>query len=1060
MFVGRTAEKGSALATLGALPSSVVVVGPPGIGKTSFCEAIAESLHRSGSAVSWGRAWELGGAPAFFPWQRVFASIADDLGDAGAPFRELSELLLHGSDEVDARARLRVFERAREAFEAAPRTLLVVLDDIHAADAASLELARYLQREQRSKKVGFLFSARDAEIEAADDRSGPLLRDLLRGASRTVALRGLAREELDEWLPWFCGRPVPRGLSGRLLALTAGNPFFVRELVEAQHGDLEAIAEDRPGVPRAIRDVIQRQVALLDATAQAVLRVAAVLGRDSMVEDVARLLDLPPTDVESVRERSTAARLTMPSHPDEIRFAHALVCHTLYVTMPTAERLALHGRIVDALAAPRLSERTRHAVEAALLGPEHAARAIALSREAGQAARRTLAFEEAARHYRAGLALAERASTPPALVAEIKLALGEALTAVGDREEAERTLAEAATTADALGDAHLFARAALLRASMREYVARDLSKLALLESALEKLGAEESDLTARVLGRLASDLVMDPTSRARRADIAARALAIAKQVGRPETIAVALEARLQSVYGPDTIEERLVTADEIVAHARNRGDVDREIAGRGWKLSALLERGDVLVALPLAREHAELAETRPNAGPRINAQSRLATLAFVAGRFEDGFAHARRAFDIGVAARDGGASLLHHAQLVLPCDLLGRKAPLADAVEVLAREAHQVTHGHAIKALRTIGLLSLGREDEARAELAALGATGFEDVPRDFARVGTLTALADIVVRVGDIPLAAALRPHLVSYAKHNAMVGTAACFGAVTRHLGRLATVLGTESDAIAFLEDACTSNARMHARPALAWSQLELARALLRTGRGATVDALVAASRATALELGLAPLLAELDAIAARATSTPKSVAPTKERRASLRREDRGWCLHLDGTTMRFASRRGLAYLARLVAAPGREVHALELVAPEGPTLPRETTAEQILDPKAKSALRSRLDELNADLAEAEQLGDPGRVDRVRVELEALEDHLAASLGAGGRSRRHSSAAERARIAVTVALKRAIAEISRESPEIAAHFERSVRTGLFCSYDPDPSTTFRVTT
>jgi non-specific serine/threonine protein kinase len=108
----------------------------------------------------------------------------------------------------------------------------------------------------------------------------------------------------------------------------------------------------------------------------------------------------------------------------------------------------------------------------------------------------------------------------------------------------------------------------------------------------------------------------------------------------------------------------------------------------------------------------------------------------------------------------------------------------------------------------------------------------------------------------------------------------------------------------------------------------------------------------------------------------------------------------------------------------------------------------------------IRSRLAELKGAVAEAERDGDRGRAARARTELEALEEHLAASLGAGGRSRRHGSAAERARIAVTVALKRAVAVIGREAPDIAEHFERSLRTGLFCSYDPDPTASLRVTT
>lgn len=120
----------------------------------------------------------------------------------------------------------------------------------------------------------------------------------------------------------------------------------------------------------------------------------------------------------------------------------------------------------------------------------------------------------------------------------------------------------------------------------------------------------------------------------------------------------------------------------------------------------------------------------------------------------------------------------------------------------------------------------------------------------------------------------------------------------------------------------------------------------------------------------------------------------------------------------------------------------------------LPGPGDAGPALDARAKAAYRRRLRELAEDLEEAERFHDTGRAERVRVELDAVTEQLAGAVGLGGRDRRADSDSERARLSVTKALKAAVKRVAVHDPVLGLHLQRSVRTGAYCSYAPDPAT------
>jgi hypothetical protein len=145
----------------------------------------------------------------------------------------------------------------------------------------------------------------------------------------------------------------------------------------------------------------------------------------------------------------------------------------------------------------------------------------------------------------------------------------------------------------------------------------------------------------------------------------------------------------------------------------------------------------------------------------------------------------------------------------------------------------------------------------------------------------------------------------------------------------------------------------------------------------------------------------------------------------------------------------------LAQLVESPGREIHVLDLASEgEGDAASSAVDlgdAGEVIDVRAREAYKARITDLREDLAEAESQHDEARAARIRAELEALVQQIAAAVGLGGRERRSGSAAERARVTVQRRVREAIKKIADQDADLGRHLDKAVRTGTFCVYEPD---------
>ncbi len=313
----------------------------------------------------------------------------------------------------------------------------------------------------------------------------------------------------------------------------------------------------------------------------------------------------------------------------------------------------------------------------------------------------------------------------------------------------------------------------------------------------------------------------------------------------------------------------------------------------------------------------------------------------------------------------------------------------------------------------------------------------------DLQRAPLLEAQIEIEIAAGDIARARSAADELTRVAAR--FESKALVAGATLAH-GRVRLAEGDPADAKRF----CAEAARL-------WSEV-----------GAPYEtALAQTAFASALHATGDEHRAALELEGARTVLDRIETEPTPHDVNVFRREGDYWTVVFAGRTTRVRNLKGVRYLARLLAAPGRELHVLELVAAEsgGPAAAEGSRAGALshaypgdagpmLDARAKDAYRRRLAEIEDDIEQARAFGDDARAAQADAERDFLVREISRAVGLGGRDRRAASTSERARVSVTRALRQALARIGEHHPELAEHLERTIHTGTHCSYVPDPRT------
>ncbi|HTV19755.1 MAG TPA: AAA family ATPase [Polyangiaceae bacterium] len=1113
IWVGRDRElarlEGVLADALDGRGGSALAVGEAGIGKTRLLEELAERARARGFAVAWGRAWELGGAPSFWPWVELMRTLAARPfappsfverwrpllleRDAGAPTGDVFQLFDAVQSHLRAHAEL--------------EPLALFIDDLHAVDPSSLMLAELVARGLSTARIALFGGQRDAGGESATLGRGSLR---LARASERVELGPLTQADVSSWMQQGAGAADADSVR-RIYEASDGNPLFVSELLRlpalASHGFVAAL-------PPTLRAVIRERLGVLSAKTLELSRAAALLGRQFSAQLLAHVTGATPADIEVAAREARELGVLNAAGPDQYRFSHVLVAETLVFDLEPALRLELHARAAERLEqrhagdplAP-LHEIARHWLAA---GVDAAPRAVIAAERAASQAMARLGFADAALWYeRAGAALASCSPLDVRRQTELLLSEIEALSRSGRRDRAELACARAVELARSLGDGELLARAALALGAESHLGSTDLTITRLLERALVALPEEDGALRALVSARLAAarQPALDPEApMALARDAVAMARRLADATLRLQVIHAALGALMD--FAP--AEERAVLNAEALELATQLGDRPRALSAAQRLAFDRIELGDgVGFEQALARHEVLAAEVGQPRYGWVPAMFRAMRADWQGDRSRADYweAEARSIREQGggegaalVPERALCRALLHLDEGCLAQFVAGRAARSADASGTIWLSALQATwRGQPDAAgagLDTLAARGLGRF-VGRPASSALGVDRGAS-PHDGAAVASDLAsshaiglgylhMPEIAVELachrGDVAWANALYAELLPSAGKPFLVTTLgfSLHGSVDHALMRLSAVAQSWDVARRHASNAIELCSRLRARPLLARIHLDACTHACAERERVTSSAQHAElTRAATEHLGRARALARelgwndwLDrcASAERALQdTPGRVEPPDEPRPGAARGDAGgdrgsaasgalrlvlegeyWTLTAGAELCRIADGRGMQMLARLVEQPGRELHVLEL---SGSALGvAGSDAGEVLDGRARAEYQGRLRELKLELDEAEAFNDMGRRERLAAEAEALVRELSRGFGLGGRSRRSASVVERARVNVRRRLTLALRHIRAASPALGEHLEASLRTGVRCVYLPSRS-------
>ncbi|MGI5155922.1 ATP-binding protein [Microbispora sp. CA-102843] len=575
-----------------------LVSGESGIGKTRLAEAAASMAAERGAAVAWSRCVEGSGAPAFWPWIQALNALGADralatdsalgtgeaaqTGEAGGDLAQLAHRLSDGdrTDTADPdTARFLLHDSVARALtrRASAAPVLVVVEDLHWADAASLKLLTFLGADLHRVPLLVLATVRPepaVDRQALTEALGELTRQ--RGTER-LAVTPLAPEQIADYLreAGWAG-PGPE-LASALHDRTGGNPFFLGELLRlltSTHPDGRVGVADvlALAVPDGVRDVINQRVSRLPEDSQTLLRAAAVIGRDVDADVLETATGVGGARVMMLLEPAVAIGLLIEVDGGwDYRFSHALVQEALYSGLSRRQRAQLHGRVGEAIetlrwgeAGSRLPALAHHFGLAARVG--YADKAVSYAVEAAGQATARLAYDEAVLYWEQ--ALDACAAGPAATRCALLIGLGKARRVTGDVEGAHGALDEAVTLATGIGDDDAVIEAATVFGGValwnwRSYGVVDQRMVTVLEDQLSRLDPDAVRTRAELLGTLGVELYYgDRREEGRRH--ALEAVELARRTGDPLLLARTLNNFVIAAWTPEHEEERYRAAEEML----------------------------------------------------------------------------------------------------------------------------------------------------------------------------------------------------------------------------------------------------------------------------------------------------------------------------------------------------------------------------------------------------------------------------------------------------------------------------------------------------------------
>jgi DNA-binding CsgD family transcriptional regulator len=775
MLVGRDAE----LTVLDALITQaragaggvVLLTGEPGVGKTRLARAGTE--HAAGTTVSWGACRESEGAPPLWPWVQVLRHLGGPRITAGAA--------------EGAAARYRLYERVGETLResAKDQPHLLVIDDLHRADEASLRLLAYLSETLWPAPIGLVVAYRDTEVPPAS-LTANVVAGLARGPGRRrCELAGLSQASVARWLG-------AAGLDGvdpaDLHARTGGNPLFISESIQLLTDG------SRPDAPlRSVGEVIRERLAPLPPGCREALEVASVLGRDFEYPPLAAALQVSPAAAVAALDPAVNARLIGPvgDRAGAYRFVHTLIRDAVEEQLTPSRRAGLHARVFAALRDTGWGQAADLAHHAAQGRPDVSDEVAAdAARSAAEAADRLLAWEDAATWWRTAIALSP---VRDGLDTDLQMRLGRSLLFAGQVDQARECFEVAAREAARTGDGVTLAASALATGDTVAEVAADHRLVALLDLALRHPGVPAGP-RARLTARRAIAIYWQPGGQDESRRVSSQAVTLAEQAADTEALGAALIARQFTLRGPGFLEDRLSAGLAVLDIASRLGDQDLLFRAHQWLVPDRFQAGALTEVAADVEQMAAIADARRSPLQRWWVLIYRGLLAGFAGRDAEaeGLAHDAAALGrrLGLPAADayriGQLSRIYWKQ--------GRLSELDDDIAgAVVRFPGLVT----LRCMRALANATAGRRADAAAEIEALADGTFAALPRDSLYLASLAILAEAAVTCRITDAARKILAELTPYAARNLIQGVPVGWGAAAWYIARLQWLLGRHAEA-----------------------------------------------------------------------------------------------------------------------------------------------------------------------------------------------------------------------------------------------------------------------
>lgn len=1054
-LVGRADEIGvienAVSATLDGHGAVLLLSGEPGIGKSTLARAAAQLSEAHGISVYWGFSWEAGGAPAYWPWTQLLRSLVAERGIVGGQANGLAQILpevapglADDSALQPEQARFRLLEAVRLllAGNTADSPVMLVLEDLHAADNDSLNLLHYIARHAASMPLLIVGTYR--EFEARASKRTEALWQTAREAT-VLQLRRLDEPDIRRYLDRR-GADVPDDDTvRRLLQTTTGNPLFLTELVGLLSRDGPDAIASSP-LPDSVQQVIRQQVELLPAATVDTLAAASVFGRDFALARLSGITGESQAAILQCLQAAFDADFLSRLPDGRYRFGHVLCRDVLYQDLGATRRARLHLKcagqlrtLIDAGDPDGWSSLANHLLHA---GPEHRLAAIEALRNAASRARERLAFDEAAALLQRALtAFGEGPRYDPVERCRLLVDCARALLVTGEIQAGQAHCREAFAIARAVDDPLLMSDVALAWGSAIVVARVDQQLVSALEECLARLSVEDAATRSRVQARLAGALqpAMDPSGPMA---MAREAIALARTTGDDEVLYEVIRYAVAALMDFAPAEERIALNREFGALAAKFRDVPQQFRSRLLAAIDASESGDRDMMDHAIEACSKLADNIGLPHYQWRAASVRAMQAIIDGNFERASRLLDRAWKLAERAEDLQARVtLSIQQFALLVEWDSPAAMPLDEIEAQLKTAYDGGIGDAEFFVAPFIAVFKQAEDQ---QFAKQFVADEPLVQRTFAGGDrySVTGLGQMALKAGNPALAERCYETLLKFQDGCATLGLmGSCWcGPVAYALGTIALGLGRHDTAKEHFDRALAIATRMRSRPCIARihaSAAELARA---TGDldGAKEHAGIAASLIS--ELALRPVRkvpgGEPPPQAAPGTA-PFSMQPNGD----------VWTIAYGGQSATVRDSKGLGMLAKLIEHPDAEIHVFDLA---GLQAPEGGDAGPLLDDRARDQYRRRVEALREELQDAESLNDAGRADALRSELDFVSRELSRAYGLGGRRRAAGDTAERARVNVRRRIKAAVERIAEQCPDAGRYLENTIKTGRYCKYTP----------